>query len=100
MNENPKFTKVRAGWYATEDGKWAVVSDGYEKSNSVGAESGMTVHGAWSYEGFVGGEWALVFDPRGNLREDSASGGSENLDWYPTKREAVEAYDHWSRVKS
>lgn len=78
-----EFTKVRRGWYATEDGTFAVVSDGYPKSLSVDAEPNT------GYEGFAGGEWALVFDARGRLRDDHDLG--DNLDWFATKREAVAA---------
>ncbi len=81
MTATQKFTKVERGWYATADGKYAVVVDGYEPSQSVGADRS-------GYEGFQGGEWALVHDPRGNLREDH---NGTNLDWFSTKREAVAA---------
>ena len=73
-----KFTKVRAGWYATEDGFFAVVHDGYPAIQSVAADA--------HYEGFIGGEWAAVVGS--GLREDHNAG--ENLDWFKTKREAVE----------
>lgn len=75
-----KFHRIAAGHYATDDGKWAVVSDGYSPSQSIGADN-------TGYEGFTGGEWAAVYDPQGRLRESHNAG--ENLDWFPTKREAV-----------
>lgn len=75
------FDKILAGWYASPDGTYAVVRDGYEKSASVGAEVST------GYEGFQGGEWAAVYDPQGRLREDSGAG--DNLDWYPKMADAV-----------
>ena len=82
-----RFTKVEAGWYATEDGTYAVVSDGYEKGAHIGS-TGDWKNGS-GYEGFIGGEWALVSDPKGRLRTNPELG--ENLDWFSTKREAVAA---------
>jgi len=76
-----KFQKIGPGWYATADGVWAVVSDGYPAIKSVDASPNE------GYEGFQGGEWATVYDARGRLRDDANEG--ENLDWFPTKREAV-----------
>lgn len=87
-----KFTKVDRGWYATEDGKWAVVADGYAPSVHAGADAGYDRHDPGThnlYEGYVGGEWAVVYDAHGNLR--AAHNDGENLDWLPTKREAVAA---------
>lgn len=71
-----KFTKIEAGWYATEDGRYAVVIDGYKPSAELRDQEFIT-----------GGEWATVFDGRGGLRENHNAG--ENLDWFSTKREAV-----------
>lgn len=76
-----KFTKVKRGHYATADGRYAVVQDGY---------TGRDVA-----EDVFGGEWALVFDPHGRLREHHNDG--ENLAWFDTKREAV-AYAQTLRV--
>lgn len=72
----PTLTKVTRGWYASADGTWAVVVDGYTPSAALRDEEFIT-----------GGEWAVVHDPEGRLREDHNAG--ENLDWFPTKREAV-----------
>jgi hypothetical protein len=69
------FTKVAAGHYATADGRWAAVSDGYAKGQY-----------AIDHEA-VGGEWAACFDPNGGLRDSHQAG--ENLEWFPTKREAI-----------
>lgn len=71
-----KFTKIAAGHYATEDGRYAVVVDGYTRGASV------------TDEGLTGGEWAACFDPKGGLRISHQEG--ENLDWFPTKRDAVD----------
>jgi hypothetical protein len=72
-----KLTKVARGWYATADGIWAVVIDGYTPSAVLRDE-----------EFIDGGEWAAVHDPHGNLRVNHNDG--TNIDWFPTKREAVE----------
>lgn len=85
---NGSLTKVRAGWYASADGRWAVVSDGYPDSGSVAADRS-------GYDGFQGGEWAVVFDGEGRLRDDHNVG--DNLDWLPTKREAVERLNYERR---
>lgn len=78
-----KFRKVEAGCYATDDGRYAVVVDGYEKGKHVGATDDWK--SGSGYEGFIGGEWAAVYDARGG----AANGEGENLDWFATKREAV-----------
>jgi hypothetical protein len=72
-----RFTKVERGWYATDDGRWMVVSDGYDPSQSIGASG--------DYEGYAGGEWALV---QGGDREDHQTGVT--LDWFPTMRQAID----------
>jgi len=84
-SEGMKMTKVSRGWYATEDGRYAAIADGYEKSLSCGAEG--------DYDGFPGGEWAAIYSPGGGLREESQIG--DNLDWFPTKREAVECAERY-----
>jgi hypothetical protein len=76
-----KFYKVEKGCYATDDGRWAVVNDGY------GYVSQAERDGDGLLAGVTGNQWAAVFDPRGRLREDSGLG--ENLDWFDTKREAI-----------
>lgn len=78
-----KFSKVEAGWYATEDGKFAVVVECGGYSNTYDRE----VNG----EGNDG--WALCYSPGGALREDHHAG--ETLNWFDTKREAVEASDEY-----
>lgn len=78
-----KFTKVEAGWYATADGQWAVVIDGY------GHVSNADRDGDGLLAGVTGNEWAAVHDPAGRLREDHNAGS--NIDWFDTKREAVAA---------
>ena len=79
------FTKVRAGWYATEDGTYAVMHDGYD--TKVVDERGDP-EGSNYYEGYRGNEWAFVYDAHGRLRED---GYGDNMDWFDTMREAKEA---------
>lgn len=72
-----KFTKVRSGHYATQDGTYAVIKDntGYVSAE----ETDMT--------GEANDGWCLAHDPKGELREDHQAG--ENVDWFDTKREAI-----------
>lgn len=77
-----KFTKVRAGWWATEDGTAAVIVDGFGFVSQADRDGGGVLAGV------TGSEWSAVIDPSGGLRKDNNSG--ETLDWFPTKREAVE----------
>jgi hypothetical protein len=72
-----KFTKIRAGWYATEDGRYAVIVDGY----------GYVPVADRDYNGSASDGWSAVIDPQGRLREDHQAG--ETLDWFDTKRDAV-----------
>lgn len=68
-----KFRKVQRGLYVSTDGLYAVAHDGYEAIQSIAAEAST------GYEGFQGGEWAAVLTRT-----------NENLDWFSTKREAVD----------
>lgn len=79
------------GRQVSTDGNYAVVADGYERGQHVGAQGDWRRGDPGSYEGFVGGEWAAVHDPDG--RDD-------NLDWFPTMREAkAECQRHADRTK-
>lgn len=71
-----KFTKVRAGHYATTDGHYAVVIDGYTPSAEL-----------LELESITGGQWAACFDGGGSLRINHQAG--ETLEWFSTKREAI-----------
>lgn len=73
------WTKVERGFYRLDGTRFAVRSDGYDKSNSIGAEEST------GYEGFVGGEWAVVRYSDYDLAHD---GDGDNMDWWPTMREA------------
>lgn len=81
-----KFTKVDRGWYATADGHYAVVVDGYKPGamTFVGTDGTLVEFGQ-------GGEWAAVHDPAGELRKFHNAG--ENLNWFATKREAIAFLD-------
>lgn len=84
MNENTnnkpaRFSKVEAGWYATENGEWAVIIE-------VGGGSYVNKY-SQDVDGEANDGWALVADKGGALRTDHHAG--ETLDWYPTKRAAV-----------
>jgi hypothetical protein len=84
-----KFTKVQAGWYATADGTVAVISDGYtpiaqRDRDGSGVAAGITV-----------GEWAVVTDDAGRMRSEHNAGITH--DWFPTKREAIDAAPRFTR---
>jgi hypothetical protein len=73
------WIKIERGFYGLRGTCYAVQSDGYESSKSIGA----TAH----YEGFTGGEWAVIrFRGIEGWRDDMDDG--ENLDWFSTMREA------------
>ena len=86
-----KFTKVRAGWYATPDGQWAAINDG------LGYVSVAERDGSGVMAGITGDQWAAVFDGNGCLRDDEHAG--ETLDWFDTKREAV-AHCEWRAAQT
>jgi hypothetical protein len=79
-----RWIKIARGHYRLEGTPFEVQSDGYEKSQSISAEVST------GYEGFTGGEWAVI-DTRGG-------GDGENLDWFDTMREARAAAERWARV--
>lgn len=90
------LNRIAAGHYASPCGKYAVVQDGYtpgylrdprDVANGLPSTADAS-HG-------VGGEWAAVVDPEGRLRTNHNAG--ENLDWFSTKREAVECVNHHAR---
>lgn len=74
---NHKWTKIERGFYKLEGTQFAVQADGYTPCKSIGADH--------SYEGFIGGEWAVIEFPAG---KDHTTSDGENLDWFPTMREA------------
>ena len=80
MSTNPtKWTKIERGFYRLDGTLYAVQSDGYQPSKHIGAEEST------GYEGFAGGEWAVI---RYRDEADAKRHGGENLDWFPTMREA------------
>lgn len=83
-SEPPKLTKVAAGHYASADGKWAVSSEGHGYIDKV-----------WQDLGSGNDGWAVVYSPKGGLREDHNAG--DNLDWFDTKREAIAALPRMMR---
>lgn len=72
-----KLTKVEAGWYATEDGKLAVVAEGHGYINADGRA-----------EGYGNDGWAVCYDPQGTLRDEHNAG--ETVAWVDTLREGKE----------
>lgn len=75
---NHKWTKIERGFYKLEGTQFAVQADGYTPSQSVGADDK-------GYEGFIGGEWAVIEYPGG---WDHTNHTGNNLDWWPTMRAA------------
>lgn len=65
------WKRDKPGRQVTTDGRYAVESDGYDPIQTVGADA--------HYEGFQGGEWAAIL-----------VASDENMDWFPTMREAKE----------
>jgi hypothetical protein len=77
-----KWKRVKPGLQVSTCGRYSVACDGYESSQSAGRDPGYDRHNPGThnlYEGFVGGEWAAV-----------TNYNDENLDWFPTMREAKE----------
>lgn len=74
--------KVTSGYYVSPDGKYAAMSDGMPSIPLKDLE------GSGVAAGITGSEWATVHDPNGELFEDSGAG--DNLDWFDTKKEAVD----------
>lgn len=75
-----KFTKVAPGHRATEDGRYAVVVDGYTRRGTEDQQD---------FDGVRGREWAACFDPKGRLRE--AHNAGDNIDWFDRMADAIEA---------
>lgn len=74
-----RWIKIARGHYRLEGTPYSVQSDGYDRSQSISADA--------NYEGFTGGEWAVIRhhdETQAILFPD----GGENLDWFPTMREA------------
>lgn len=65
-----KLTRVSAGWYATPDGRFAVIGDDpdsgvtKDEADGAGVEAGMSTQR----------EWQVVEDAQGRLREDHHAG--------------------------
>lgn len=95
-----KLNRIAAGWYATPDGKWAIVGDDPDsiptKAQVEADENAAPLKPLGS--GVFGGEraslvgcatqreWMVVYDRQGRLRENSNDG--ENVQFFDTKREA------------
>ena len=77
-----KFTKISAGWYATPDGRYAVVIDGLPYV-TIAEREGQGINA-----GITGGEWSANFDSSGRLREDNNVG--IKIGWSDTKRDAID----------
>ena len=80
MEQTLKWKRDGRGRQISTDGRFACQHDGYDAIKSVGAEEGT------GYEGFQGGEWAAIL-----IETD------DNLDWYPTLREAKERCEDYAR---
>ena len=72
-----QWDKVKRGFYRLRGTLYAVQADGYAPSQSISADA--------HYEGFIGGEWAVI---RYRDERDFEQGDGENLDWFSTMRDA------------
>lgn len=66
------WKRDKPGRQVTTDGRYAVQADGYPPNQHIANELNTT-----GYEGFTGGEWAAIL-----------TATDDNLDWFPTMREA------------
>lgn len=82
-----KLTKIAVGWYANEDGTWAVVGDAPgEVATKLEADGGDLFHVPGINTGCsTQREWQVVRDAQGRLREDNHAGTTEA--WVDTLRE-------------
>jgi hypothetical protein len=80
MEKLLKWKRERPGRQISTDGRFACESDGYTKGSI-----GFYDRGEWIKAG-DGGEWAAIL-----IETD------ENLDWYPTLREAKERCEDYAR---
>lgn len=82
-----KLQKIAVGWYASEDGRWAVVGDAPgEVATKLEADGGD----GWHAPGINTGcstqrEWQVSYDPEGQLRVDHNAG--RTVAWVDTLRE-------------
>lgn len=86
-----KLKKIAAGWYATEDGTYAVIGDDPgDVVTKLEADGGDLTHAPGIGTGCATQrEWQVVHDPRGRLREEAqpSGGGSSTIVWVDTLRE-------------
>jgi hypothetical protein len=74
-----KWKRDGRGRMVSTDGRYAVQADGYSRIQSVSASDDWDPkRKIGQYEGFPGGEWAAI----------DMSRPDDNLDWFPTMREA------------
>ena len=85
-----RWIKIARGHYRLEGTPFAVQSDGYDRSQSIGAEAST------GYEGFAGGEWAVIRH-RDETQAILFPEAGENLDWLPTMREARAVAERMAR---
>ena len=73
-----KLKKVARGWYATDDGTWAVIGDNPNEVATVEENNGSGIQTGCSTQR----EWQIVFDSRGQLRESHLAGNT--VEWVDT----------------
>lgn len=91
-SHTPHWKKVERGYYVAVGTPYAVVADGYEPGQHVGASRDFDHHtGQGQYEGFIAGEWAAVrfYNVIESVEQAPNHNDGDNLDWFDTKREAV-----------
>lgn len=89
----PKMTRIAAGWYATPDGKHALIGDNpSDVVSKLEADGGDLSHAPGIGTGSATQrEWQYVHDPQGRLREDHNAGITHG--WHDSKRAAQAAYE-------
>lgn len=89
----PKMTRIAAGWYATPDGKHALIGDNpSDVVSKLEADGGDLSHAPGIGTGSATQrEWQYVHDPQGRLREDHNAGITHG--WHDSKRDAQAAYE-------
>lgn len=84
----PQWKRHQAGFYSLAGTRYAVMADGYEPVAERDRE------GAGVAAGITGREWAVIRYAEG---EEHTGQGGENMDWFPTMREARAAAEDWHK---
>lgn len=89
--EQIKLSHVDYAWYASADGKWAVVGDGADAKVSKAAADGDGVGAGLN----TSSEWQVLYSPDGSLRTQREH--AEMIQWVGTLREGREVVNREAR---